>query len=634
MTAFEDLLDSHAPDYIVLAEIQPAEELGVWTAAGGGLTNTYYCAFLSQIATDLTPGGLYRRLDFVRVDGEGLTSRASAALVNANAGSYYHDASAGRLYVHTLGSLPPDSYAFVGAWFTLFFSTGAVDFSDQPLYAPLITGELPTLESELPDPVFGSSKSTDVGALSLLNGDGLFDALSRRYIWRNKAVAFKLGGASLAYSDFTAVAAMRVNNFDVDDEVATLTVESSDTALNSSLPEETFGDDTEITGQHIPLLFGYVQDILPPRTGGQRYEVTTGIMATNSSFSCFIWAVVAVHRVSRANTLLTPVSDYTVEGLFGADGYGLAFEVINPTYGYDEWEIHCTAETGFPDPTGAVANAELTAISLLQEVGETTFSGLSVLDVSSPRLGFYLTEPTPAIDILRRLETTCHASLYKDASGIWRARPLIPDGPADYELDDHDFVAWRAEGDLVGVLNEVRVNYNAQPAAQTASQASSSADRVTHGSETSDRRTIDSYFSDDAASAATLASRLRFGKSAPEARIQFEERGLTLMGATVGQLVAVTRDRGPVARSGRLDGQLLRIVALSKSLGPDTPVVRGVLADIGGQADRIFRLAPAGSTLTWATATDAERAYYGFLSDANGYIDSADPLTKHGKVLY
>src|SRR6185436_16587462 len=47
--AYDALLASATPDFVVLAEAQPMEMLGGWTAAGGGLTNTYYCTFLSQI---------------------------------------------------------------------------------------------------------------------------------------------------------------------------------------------------------------------------------------------------------------------------------------------------------------------------------------------------------------------------------------------------------------------------------------------------------------------------------------------------------------------------------------------------------------------------------------------------------
>jgi hypothetical protein len=99
--AYDALLASVTPDFVVLAEVQPMEPLAGWTAAGGGLTNTYYCSFLSQIATTIAAGGLYRRLDFVRQNAATLTSRASAALVDANLGSYFLDTSTNRLYVST-----------------------------------------------------------------------------------------------------------------------------------------------------------------------------------------------------------------------------------------------------------------------------------------------------------------------------------------------------------------------------------------------------------------------------------------------------------------------------------------------------------------------------------------------------
>lgn len=170
MTTFAGLLASATPEYILLVEVQPMEILGSWTAAGGGLTNTYYCAFSTQIATSVVAGGLYRRLDAVKQNSTSLTSRASAALVDANLGSYFHDTANSRIYVSTSSGASPDTFPLVGAWFTLFFSTSAVDFSNQPLYAPLITGTLPTLVSEMPDALFGVSIS-ETGTVELLNGE-------------------------------------------------------------------------------------------------------------------------------------------------------------------------------------------------------------------------------------------------------------------------------------------------------------------------------------------------------------------------------------------------------------------------------------------------------------------------------
>jgi hypothetical protein len=71
----------------------------------------------------------------------------------------------------------------------------------------------------------------------------------------------------------------------------------------------------------------------------------------------------------------------------------------------------------------------------------------------------------------------------------------------------------------------------------------------------------------DAADAAALAAHLRFLKGRPAARVQFTATTLTLWQARVGDLVAITRDRGPVSRTGRLDGQLFELVRLEKALG-------------------------------------------------------------------
>src|SRR4051812_34274746 len=247
------------------------ERLNGWTAAGGGLTNTYYCAFSTQIATTIVAGGIYRRLDSVRQNATALTLRASSALVDANLGSYFHDTATNRLYVSTTSGVSPDALAIVGAWFTLFLTSTSVSLSGQPLYTPIITDGLPTMTDEMPDTLFGAAFSAS-GPLTVLNGDGLFDRLSKQYVWRNKLVTFKLGGGSLAYADFATIDTLRINAITADDELCTLQLENAGNILNQSLPLRTWGDgtvsnpvfgtpavpNTGIGGQSQPLVFGTV----------------------------------------------------------------------------------------------------------------------------------------------------------------------------------------------------------------------------------------------------------------------------------------------------------------------------------------------------------------------------------------
>jgi len=214
--------------------------------------------------------------------------------------------------------------------------------------------------------------------------------------------------------------------------------------------------------------------------------------------------------------------------------------------------------------------------------------------------------------------------------GLWTCRVFDP-STADYTLTDVDFVTWQPTGDLTTTLNENRVRFSRLPYTESWNEVSASDSAVQYANETSDSHRIDTWLTDED-DATALAGHLRFFKSAPAMRIAFEERGLTLLDALPGDLIAVTRTRATNARDGEYNGQLLMLVSITKSLGPDCPKVTGTLEDLGGQAARIFRLAPA-SAGQWSTATDAQKAFYGYLSDANGYIDSTDPLTKGAKVL-
>lgn len=626
--SYDALLASPAPAFVVLAEVQPMEVLGSWTAAGGGFTNTYYCAFSTQIATTIVAGGLYRRLDAVRQNATALTSRASIALVDANLGSYFHDTATNRLYVSTTSGATPDNFALVGAWFTLFFATSSIDFSDQPLYVPLITGDLPTLVSEMPDQLFGASIS-ETGVLTLLNGDGLFDRLSQQYVWRNKKATIKLGGVGLAYSDFATVSTLRINSMTVSDEVATLQLEAMGTILNRSLPTRTWGDTFSIDdvgegvlGQVQPWILGVARDCplaLTSKTSNGSYTVCdTGVTAVNPTVD----AVYAIHRTTRAKTQLVMTTDYT-QSVY-------TITIVNATYHYNTYEI-------WADLTWSEGSATCGVIleRLLSYLGEaianvdTAAFAVSVLAVNSKVLGVYTHTSTPAADVARIFEQSEWVQLYVGADGRWTIRSMAPDIPATYlSLTDADFVSWEVEHALQTVLSEARIQYDYRAGSNSAAESTSSSDLTKYGSETTDSHRLFTYIV-QGADAAVLAEHLRFFRSRPAALIRFEERGLTLMQAQVGDVVSVTRSRAPVARTGAYHGHFLRLVRLEKSLGP-VPVVRGLLNDLDGQVDRIARCLGADVDLNWSAATNEQRARYGFCGDANRYLDGTRDL----KVVY
>jgi hypothetical protein len=636
-TAYDALIASAVPDFVVLAEVQPMEPLGTWTAAGGGLTNTYYCAFLSQIATSVVAGGMYRRLDFVRQNATALTLRASSALVDANLGSYFLDTATNRLYVSTTTGARPDTFALVGAWFTLFFTTTSVSLSGQPLYSPMITGTLPTFSSEMPDMFFGATKS-DGGTLQLVNTDGLFDRLSKQWVWRNKTVAFKLGGGSLTYSDFTTIETLRINAIAVDDELATLQLEDLGNVLNQSLPLRTWGDGTLTTsipvttpeagiqGLSQPIIFGRVENC-PLAYGGLTATGKDAWYGFDASFPCSWGTVQAISRTTRTSTTLVNGVDYT------ASTSDPQLTIINATYAYADYDIIATltALATIASPTfGTMASTILTACG--EAAAHIDAAAFTAADTAAPQiLARYLGEPVLAADLMRELEQSVNGQVYKGSDGRWTCRLLTHDLPASIvELTDADFVTWSPTEDLRTTLNEVRVRFAHIPVGDSWSEVSSSDDVVLYGAETSDAHRLDTWLT-VAEDAGELAQHLRLLRGTPAMVIEAEQRGLSLISSRVGDLVSVTRTRAPNARTGTYDTHLLRIVKIEKALGGDVPTVKAWLEDLGGQTDRICRYAaPARST--WSAAAVTVKARYGFYADANGYLDATDPLTRRAKV--
>ncbi len=644
--AYTALIASAAPDFVVLAEMQPMEPLQAWTAAGG-LPNTFYTTFRSHVQTSIVAGGIYRRLDVVRQDAMTLAVMGSAAAVDASLGSYYLDTAADRLYVSTTTGVTPDTFALVGAWFTLFFSNTSVSFSDRPLYNPLLIGTLPTITSEMPDTLFGAVISA-AGSLSFINDSapsgmaGVFDILSRLWVWRNKLVTFKLGGTSMAYADYQTIDTMRINGLDVDDELVTLQLEDVGNILNQSLPKRTWGDGTvssigpiqaaqDISGQSQPVILGSVE-ACPLALGSRVVGVSDswyGFDFNSGPYgSCSFDTVYWVERATKIGGAMTPGVDYVVSG-------GVV-TVINPTYFFETHDIiaNITQISTIVSPRfGTMVKAILELCG--ESVSNIDTAAVATADAAAPQtLARYIGAPIQAADLIRELEQSVNGQVYKGADGRWTCRVLSADVPADpIALSDADCVTWSPQGDLRSVLNEVRVRWGHRPLEDSWREVSASSDFVRYSSETSDSHRVDTWLMTEA-DATALAHHLLFLRTSPSTTIGVEERSLSLMRSNVGDLVAMTRDRAPNVRTGRYDSHYLRVVKIQKDLGPDVPKVTVWLNDLDGQTDRIFRLAASGSILTWATATNAERAMYGFLSNSDRYINPTDPNRRRDqKVL-
>lgn len=107
----------------ILAEFTLGEVLSDLSLSSG-YSNTYEVSFLSESITFANGNvdSVRKEVEDIQEDGVSLTEYWDIDVVEANAGSWYHDVVNGKLYVHTTGSDEPTEYTLV-AFFKFCVST-------------------------------------------------------------------------------------------------------------------------------------------------------------------------------------------------------------------------------------------------------------------------------------------------------------------------------------------------------------------------------------------------------------------------------------------------------------------------------------------------------------------------------
>src|SRR3990172_363989 len=137
----------------------------------------------------------YRIVD-LKENGVSLTSRASVALVESNAGSFFWDQNFGKLYVHPTGSVSPYTKTFQAMIAFCFATEGRI--YNGISYEPRIAS-LPQLSIRV-EKTFGDPGQIGAGSLTLLNGDGFFDAYSG-FQWDAGRAVLKIWVDGINYAD-------------------------------------------------------------------------------------------------------------------------------------------------------------------------------------------------------------------------------------------------------------------------------------------------------------------------------------------------------------------------------------------------------------------------------------------------
>lgn len=653
---FQQWADDPSQDRIVLAEIQPAEQVGAFTLNSGVV---YQVSWKKYVQTTVIGGGLYRRLDSVRENGTVYSSQSSIVNCQANAGSYFYDSANDLLYVHTTTGSAPDTFSFIGTWFTIFTSTQDPKFTDQPIYEPRLTGTLPKVTGEKPDELFGATIFSE-GQLTVANGDAAFDILGASWIWENKTVTLKVGGSALGYSSYATMAVMKIVSANVDDLHLTLDLTAMANVLNRNVPPNTIASTllflgsvgfnlannaaaSPVLGESAPIILGQMLDV-PLRfiyddgSAVATYMIWDYSLSTQLSNPLYtIQNLYAINRATGVRTRIGPT--FTDVNAINSNGtYGINTTSGNYTYrdsqGYD-LRADIIQNSG-PLAGGIVTGLGSIAYTILVLCGEIDANidkpSFVAIDTNVGYVaGLVLNATQPASDAMRQVEQSGLLQVYwSTALGKWTARVFDPTAAVVTALVAQDFSDWEALIDEQSVLSDVRVQYAQSWATGSASEISRQDSATQYGRESTDTFRIGTLlaYSYDAQE---LCDRYAFLKQRVRKLVTAPQRNLALITINPGDFVSVTRDRGPTL-TGAYAGDSMLIRAFTIQLAP-TIAVTVTLDDMAQLLTKVGVYADDAG-YDWSTATADQKRTLCFYSDDNGFIDPTDMATKNRKVYW
>jgi hypothetical protein len=181
-----------------LCEIEAARRLEgeTWTQEGAPNDSCYYIAH--------PEGSPSRARQCIQATGvtATYTERASLALCQANASSWYWDATNERLYVHTSTAADPGGGVFyICSYFWERLADRQIDLDGHP-YRPLLD------PSSINDLSFEATRFTtggisqSFGSVKALNHNSYWDSRLAAYVYEGKRILIKFGAYGDAYADY------------------------------------------------------------------------------------------------------------------------------------------------------------------------------------------------------------------------------------------------------------------------------------------------------------------------------------------------------------------------------------------------------------------------------------------------
>lgn len=639
-TTFAGLRDGFGNFHQVLAEIKPRQRLtGTWTV-DGVYTNTYYIG-----VTQYTDAHGKRTPSAVQADNTTLTERASVALVDANAGSWYFDSALSRLYVRLNPTADPTYNHTLTFDFWLYCANGSetpgvpTTFNGRD-YRPILMSA-PVLVREANEQLWGTPL-TSTGTLVLANptpiaaraelGARAFDRLFDLYIWIGAEVRVLFGGDDLPYAQFQRVWTGRVQTASWSNAGIELQCYDAGEDLNRQLTLTTITTATYANaeaaamGRVIPICYGAFRNLRAWCTDTTTLEYTFANHAT---------AIVDSIRVGTDE-----VFPYSLN-LSGATSTFRLPEYVRSRV-IDGLEAVAVDGVGRLDASSdPMTNPSDVASDVLTSWGGKVSGDLDSSSFATSRkktapfhLSLVVAEPTSVRAVLDRICRSCLGYFYVDANGLYVMdawTPVRTDVSGTRTLAE-------AMGTITGLVSRVEqdrcfsgyqieaAKENAEAQGSTATQGRSAVLIRTDTTASQLTRSVKTVRISDTALENTLCAdvlgqRLGLLFGLPNQRFEFVTNKRTF-DLTVNSVVKLTKKVAPDSSNSGFSSRVARV--LRTEFDPRTALGRILLEDLSGWVAVNYGTWKAGGTPTWAAASAAQRAAGGFWTDGDGRADGAD----------
>ncbi|GEM_PF-2941850 len=545
ITTYDQLLDETDSEKVYLAEIEPCLLISNWTLAPG-MSNTYQAA-LSRESVPI-------RLKENDTDQE---KKNTITEVEAQAGAWSFNSTAGLLYLHASDSTDPNSKTTIVYLLETFATHGRV--FNNLYYRPSIA-RIPEVRQVVSESNTGNSIQSS-GGLSLLedSGDPYWINNYFRLNWLNKRAVLKLGGADpeYPYSEFKTVARWVTKGGNLSDRGVDLKMADLKSLFKTRIELSTFelaqypNIDSFVEGREIPKAFGQIHNApafeIDPNVGtGGKWKLAEGP----------INAITAVYDEEKpiSYTANTAAGEFTLN----ATPQGSVTADFNGYVDGGQWL----------SKPGEIAKYVLRNLVSLSD-DDLWLDDFDDLDTSRNYiLGIYIGRAVEASDILSKIENSAHAFFYTDrATGKVRVQTFslsdISD-PNRAQLEDDNLFKWQVNMEQ-DVFPRIEISYKKNMASNDEKFIQLSDLESVRLNDADETKTIDTFLANKTDAEALASIILPF-----YARPKFlakAETHLRPLDRNLYENAEVIRDNSRLEFPG--DDPVFRIVGFSERAGKD-----------------------------------------------------------------